>query len=192
MVHVKDSRELIRRWRLGCIIQSETIKLVCLYLTAIVAANLAVSKWGPAVSVHTAFWFIGFDLSSKDSLQDRWAGRVVRNMGLLILGGSALTVLLNIGAWRIAAASTGAFALSASVDALAYYVMIKRGWRRWERMNGSNFFGAMVDSLAFPILAFGWPPMWNICAGQFIAKVGGGLLWSLVLARFAAQQKRSE
>lgn len=133
------------------------------------------------VSIYTAFWFVGLDLSSKDELQDKWAGRVRRNMGLLILGGSVLTVLLNWGAWRIAAASTGAFAVSMSVDAVAYQIMVKRGWRRMERMNGSNFFGALVDSLAFPILAFGWPPMWSICAGQFVAKVGGGLLWSLAL-----------
>lgn len=148
------------------------------------AANLIVNKIGPGISPVTAFIFVGFDLSSKDTLQDKWTGRVVRNMSLLVLGGSALTMLINWRAWHIAIASAGAFAISMSIDTLAYHIFVKRGWRRWQRMNGSNLFGALGDSLAFPILAFGWPPMWLICVGQFVAKVVGGFLWSLIILKF--------
>lgn len=155
---------------------------------AIVAANLIVNKAGPWISPVTALIFVGFDLSSKDTLQDLWAGRVKRNVGLLVLAGSLLTVAVNWGAWRIAVASTCAFALSMSVDAAIYAALVKRGWTRLERMNGSNLPSALVDSLAFPVFAFGWPPMWGICAGQFVAKTVGGFLWSLVLDRLEKQR----
>ena len=45
---------------------------------------------------------------------------------------------------------------------------------------GSNVFGALVDSLVFPTIAFGGFLPW-ITLGQFAAKVAGGFLWSLVL-----------
>ena len=46
---------------------------VALYLAAIVAANLLVATYGPAVAVLNAFWLIGLDLSLRDRLHDRWA-----------------------------------------------------------------------------------------------------------------------
>ena len=53
-------------------------------------------------------------------------------------------------------------------------------------MNGSNIVGAAADSLIFPTLAFGAFLPW-VVLGQFVAKVAGGALWALVLARRAAR-----
>jgi len=154
--------------------------LVGLYLAAIVAANLSVAALGPAVSVINAFLFIALDLSSRDRLHEVWHGQgLVWKMGGLIVAGSVLSWALNRSAGAIALASCAAFAASASADALIYHALRRRAYL--VKTNGSNLVGAAVDSLIFPILAFGWPPLWPIIAGQFVAKLVGGAAWSLLL-----------
>ena len=152
---------------------------IIMYLAAIVAANLTTATFGPDWSIVNAFLFIGLDLTARDRLHDAWHGRNLRrNMTLLIVSGSVLSALLNIQALQIAIASTLAFGCAAAVDTLVYHVLRER--TRLIKINGSNVFSAAVDSLVFPIAAFGWPPMWGICAGQFIAKVLGGFIWSVI------------
>lgn len=153
--------------------------LVCVYLAAIVAANLSVNHWGPTASVYNAFLFIGLDLTCRDRLHDMWRGRLVRNMALLILAGSALSYLVNRDTGRIALASCLAFGAAATVDAIVYWARRDRPWS--DRSNESNVASAAVDSLVFPLVAFGTPLLWAIVFGQFTAKVAGGYLWSLVL-----------
>lgn len=155
---------------------------VVLYLAAIVAANVTVMLFGPAVSVVNAFLFIGFNITARDHLHDAWQGQhLKRNMFLLILAGSVIS--LAFGAGRIAAASFVAFAVSETIDAVTYHALGNR--RKLVQVNGSNVFSAAADSVLFPLLAFGWPPLLAVMAGQFVAKVGGGFAWSLVLARRA-------
>ena len=154
--------------------------LVGLYLAAIGAANLSVAALGPAVSVINAFLFIALDLSSRDRLHEVWHGQgLVWKMGGLIVAGSVLSWALNRSAGAIALASLAAFAASATVDALVYHLLRRRSWL--VRANGSNVLSAAIDSLVFPILAFGWPPLWAIVIGQFIAKTIGGALWAALL-----------
>lgn len=152
---------------------------IIMYLTAIVAANLTTATFGPDWSIVNAFLFIGLDLTARDKLHDAWHGHLRCNMALLIISGSALSALLNIQALQIAVASTLAFGCAAAVDTLAYHVL--REQARLVKVNGSNVFSAAVDSLVFPLAAFGWPPLWGVCAGQFMAKVCGGFIWSVIL-----------
>jgi hypothetical protein len=153
--------------------------LVALYLAAIVAANLLTAAFGPAMSIWNAFLFIGLDLSTRDKLHDRWRGRLlgVRMLALIAAGG-AISWVLNRDAGQIAVASVVAFTAAATVDAVVYHLMRRRRWL--ERANLSNVAGAAVDSLVFPTLAFGGILPW-VTFGQFVAKVGGGFVWSLVL-----------
>lgn len=154
--------------------------LIGLYLAAIAAANLSVAAFGPAASIVNALLLIALDLTARDRLHDAWAGRgIVHKMALLILAGSALSYALNRSAGPIALASCAAFGVSAALDALVYSRLRARPW--WQRVNGSNLAGAAADSLIFPLLAFGWPPLWWVMLGQFVAKVAGGWLWSLML-----------
>jgi len=51
------------------------------------------------------------------------------------------------------------------------------------RANGSNVAGAGLDSLIFPTIAFGGL-MPVIVLGQFVAKVLGGFVFSLIIQRF--------
>lgn len=156
-----------------------TPALVGAYLAAIVAANIIVTEKGPSWSVYTAFALIGLDLSCRDRLHDLWRGHLLRNMALLIAAGSAISYLLNRDAGRIALASCLAFGAAATVDGIIYHLRRRAPWM--ERANDSNVAGAAVDSLVFPIVAFGTPVLWAIVFGQFCAKVAGGYLWSRVL-----------
>jgi uncharacterized PurR-regulated membrane protein YhhQ (DUF165 family) len=154
--------------------------LIVLYLVAIVAANLLVAQFGPAVTALNAFLFIGLDLTTRDALHERWQGRDLwRNMLLLIGAGSLLSAVLNWNAANIALASFAAFLAAGLVDALVYVALGQR--TRLVRVNGSNVVSAAVDSLIFPAVAFGLSLMWPIVLGQFVAKVAGGFVWSLVL-----------
>lgn len=155
---------------------------VIAYLVAIVAANLIVAQVGPDIAPVCAGVFVSFDLVARDGLHDVWHNdNLWRKMAALIAGGSALSWLVNRNAGQIALASFVAFALAGIADALLYHRLRKRP--RLQRINGSNLLSAAVDSLAFPVLAFDWPPLWHICAWQFVAKVLGGAFWSLVLRK---------
>lgn len=152
-----------------------------MYLVAIVAANLLVAQFGPAITIVNAFLFIGFDLTARDSLHEAWRGRGLWwKMALLIATGSALSWALNREAGAIALASFAAFAAAGTVDALVYHRLLRLP--RWLRINGSNVPSALVDSIIFPTLAFG-VLLWPVILGQFAAKTLGGFVWSLIIAR---------
>ena len=152
--------------------------LVGVYLAAVVGANLTIAHFGASAAPYVAFAFIGLNLALRDRLHDLWGGKVAQNMGLLILAGGVLSYALNAGAGRVALASVLAFALSESADALLYHARRHRPYL--ERSNTSNLLGAAVDSVIFPVVAFGGFPL-AIIGLQFLAKVLGGLVWSLIL-----------
>lgn len=149
-----------------------------LYVGAMLLANLLVSQFGPAISPVLAFFLIGFDLSMRDWLQVRL--KAWQMLALICVAG-ALTYLLNPAAGRIAVASSVAFTSAALVD-WAAFSRLRGTWMF--RVNGSNVAGAAIDSLIFPTLAFG-ALMPHIVAMQFLAKVAGGALWAMLLARKA-------
>lgn len=153
---------------------------VFMYLSAVVLANLSVAHFGPSVSVLNAFLFIGLDLTARDALHDRWHNeRLTAKMATLIVAGSLLSWFLNRNAGQIALASFLAFSCAALVDTAVYQRLYLR--HKLVKMNGSNVLSAAVDSIVFPLVAFGWPPLFLIILGQFIAKVAGGAVWSVVI-----------
>lgn len=156
--------------------------LIALYLSTIVTANLLVATFGAPITIFNAFVLIALDLTARDRLHEAWHGKHLwRKMALLVGTGSLLSALLNVNAAPIAIASFSAFALSGLTDTVVYSLLAKHS--RLIRMNGSNLVSAGVDSFVFPILAFGFPPPWGIVIGQYVAKVGGGVIWSWVLTR---------
>ena len=157
------------------------MRLIMLYLAAVVAANLTVAAFGPPAAVLNALLFIGLDLTTRDRLHERWQGhRLWPRMAALIAGGSLLTWLLNRDAGPIAAASLVAFAAAGALDAAVYTALRRRP--TLVRVNGSNAASALVDSLLFPWLAFGSLEA-AIVLGLFGAKVVGGAVWAMVLSR---------
>lgn len=168
---------------------------VTLYFGAIVAANLISAHFGAGASIYNAFFLVGFAITSRDFLHDLWADHRIRNMALLIAGGSALSYVASLAlsssalpsdvVARIALASCVAFAVAESFDAIAYQLMHKREWL--ERSNGSNLVSATLDSIIFVSIAFGWN--WSVIFGQICAKVAGGFVWSWAVKAFRNREK---
>lgn len=154
---------------------------ILMYLTAAVLANLSSAFFGAYASILNAFLFIGLDLTARDKLHDAWHGRgLFWKMLALIAAGSGISYLLNKDAGIIALASLVAFAVAGAVDALVYQYLHDKAWM-W-KVNGSNVFSALADSMIFPTIAFGGI-MPLIMLGQFAAKVSGGFIWSWIIAK---------
>lgn len=152
-----------------------------IYIAALVAANLLVAWLGVWFSLVNAFVLIGLDLSLRDKLHDLWEGdKLPMKMGGLIATASIVSYAINPATGMIAFASLAAFSLSMVADAFAYQYLKGKNWLI--RANGSNIAGSAVDSVVFPTIAFGGL-MFEIVALQFIAKVGGGFIWSKVLEK---------
>ena len=152
-----------------------------MYLLAAVLANLSSAFFGPIASIFNAFVFIGLDLTARDKLHDAWQGRYLWvKMFLLIAVGSGISYMLNRNAGIIAVASLAAFGVAGVVDAIVYQFLHNKKWM--VKVNGSNIFSALADSLVFPTIAFGgFLPL--IVLGQFAAKVTGGFIWSWIIAK---------
>jgi queuosine precursor transporter len=175
----RDMREIERSLH-GRSIWHRPFSLVLVYLLAIVLANLMVSWFGAGITIINAFLFIGLDLTNRDKLHDAWNGRgLVWKMGLLIAMGSIISWGINRASGRIALASFIAFACASVVDTLVYQILYNRS--KLIRVNGSNVISAGMDSILFPAIAFGFPLMFGIMAGQFLAKVSGGFIWFWIL-----------
>lgn len=164
-----------------------TIAAVVAYIAAISTANMLVAKYGPAITVVNAFALIGLDLALRDYLHDVWRVRRAAKLGCLIAVAGVVSFAVNPAAGRIAVASLAAFTIAALVDWLVYHALRRTPWIA--RANASNTAGAAVDSLLFPALAFGWPPVLAIVAGQFIAKVAGGFVWSFLIGVLRAASR---
>lgn len=152
-----------------------------IYILTLVVANMAVAYFGPASTPVVAFVLIGLDLTLRDRLHDQWQGRQLwpRMLALITIAG-LLSYVLNPTSGPIAIASVVAFGLAALADAAVYQLLAGRSWS--VRANGSNVVGAAVDSLVFPFIAFG-AALPSIVLAQWVAKVVGGMIWAIVIAR---------
>ena len=155
--------------------------LALIYVAAMVAANYTVMTFGPWFSVINAFVFIGLDLSLRDLWHER---RGLTGSIALVLIAGVISYVMNPAMGRIAIASFAAFALSGVVDALVYHHLSSKPYLF--RANGSNVAGAIVDSIVFPVVAFGGLPV-GIIVGQMTAKVFGGALWAAFINRFKVE-----
>lgn len=156
--------------------------LAALYVAVAAAANLAIAHFGPPAVPIVSFILVGFVMTTRDRLHDAWQGkRLSFRLGLLIAAGSGVSYLINADAATIAVASAVAFAASETVNSLVYQPLLSRGVPWLTRVNAGNVPNAITDSVLFVTLAFGFSPA--IIAWQVAAKVLGGAMWSVVLAR---------
>ena len=149
---------------------------VFIYAAAMTAANLLASAFGPVITPLNSFVLIGLDLALRDWLHVRISPS---RMLMLIAVTGGITYSLSPAAGQIAAASALSFTAAALAD-WSVFQRLRGGWL--SRSMGSNVAGAAVDSLLFPVLAFGLV-MPHIVAMQFAAKLVGGFAWSLLLMR---------
>lgn len=149
--------------------------LSLIYVLAICAANFSVHIFGPLITPLNAFLFIGLDFVIRDKLHERIG--ILKMLALIVVAG-CISFAINPATDMIAIASVAAFALAALTDASVYQALIKRPWL--VKSNGSNIASSAVDSVVFPLIAFGtFMPL--VAAGQFTAKVFGGAIWSCLL-----------
>ncbi|VWD24060.1 hypothetical protein BLA50215_04150 [Burkholderia lata] len=156
---------------------------VLIYIGAVAVANLMVAHFGPAATPIIAFFLIGLDLAIRDRLHLDWRGRALwSRMFALIAAAGVVSYALNPAAKEIALASLVAFGSAAVASAIVF--QLARRFPILARANGANVAGAAVDSIIFPLIAFGtvFP---TIAALQFVAKVAGGALWSWLVFRNA-------
>lgn len=162
-----------------------TLIAIIAYAAALLLANLSAAKFGPWVTPINAFLLIGLDLALRDLLHARlryW------QMAVVIVGTAALSWLISKDAGRIAIAGALSFGFANAVDWYVF-VKVKGAWSK--RAHISNTSGAAVDSLLFPILAFGsLLPM--IILGQFAAKTLGAALWVKLIERTNKAAKQGE
>ena len=154
-----------------------------IFVAAVVVANLMLLWLGPWFSPFNAFFLIGLDLSLRDKIHEMWEGsQLWIRMFIMISTGSVISILFNIDALMIGIASAVAFLLSGVADALVYHRLLKHTFLI--KSNASNSVGALVDSIAFPLIAFGMiPGLFMIILLQFAAKVAGGAVWSFILQK---------
>jgi uncharacterized PurR-regulated membrane protein YhhQ (DUF165 family) len=153
--------------------------IIIAYLTAIVLANLSTTYFGAWATIINAFLFIGLNITSRDKLHEKWKNNnLLAKMGMLIFVGSFISYLLNKDSARIAIASFIAFVITGVIDTVVYQLAINK--TKFIKINLSNVFSSLADSIAFPTIAFGsFMPL--IIMGQFLAKVFGGFVWSIIL-----------
>lgn len=149
--------------------------ITILWLAAIVAANLSIGHFGPSASVINAFLLIGLTFTTRDILHEQWEGKNLKvKMGALIATGGILSWLTQPAVGGIAIASVTAFAVSEIADSIIY--------SKTRSINKSNAVSAGIDSIIFPVMAFGGFPV-AIILMQWVAKVAGGFVWSQVLSK---------
>lgn len=158
------------------------VMAVAAYAGAMVLANLSISAFGPKMAPINGFILIGLDLALRDWLHVRL--KTWQMLGLIAVTG-CITLALDPAAAHIALASATALIAAALADWLMFAGLNRQRWV--VRSNLSNVAGAAVDSLVFPVMAFGGLQA-DLVATMFLAKVGGGLFWSLLLARAASRQ----
>jgi uncharacterized PurR-regulated membrane protein YhhQ (DUF165 family) len=150
-------------------------------LIAIILSNILVTILGASWSPLTAFIFIGFDITCRDKLHEIWYKKnLLFKMSLLILLGSFISFIINANTINIAIASFIAFSISSLFDSIIYGILFKH--KKMVKINTSNIVSSLLDSIIFPIIAFGaFMPV--IIFGQFIAKFCGGFIWSIVISK---------
>lgn len=147
------------------------------YVSAICLANFLVFFFGPVWSLVNSFLLIGLDFILRDKLHEIVGIKVI---SLLVLVAGVLSYVINPAGGMIALASFVAFTLASLTDGAVYQLYIRKPWL--VKSNASNSAASVVDSVVFPVIAFGaFMPV--IILGQFAAKVVGGVFWSWVLRK---------
>lgn len=158
---------------------------VLLNLSAVCTANVLAAELGPWVTVPSAFVLIGIVLATRDVLHRAWGEAWPVRMAVLIAAGGFLSYLVTPGAGRIAIASGLSFLVAEAVDVSVFEYGRQKGWPWLRSANVSNLPAAAIDSVLFPLVAFGALLPW-VTVGQFAAKVVGGFLWALLIGRVRA------
>ena len=71
---------------------------VCVYLGAIILANLTLLWFGPSAAIVNAFLLIGLDLSLRDRLHEAWSGKALWAKMLVLVASQFLKSMESVAA----------------------------------------------------------------------------------------------
>lgn len=166
---------------------------VAALLASIVVANYATTRWGfvPVgfgLAATAGTFAAGFALAARDAVQDLLGKRVM--LAVLVVGAVLSYAVADA---RIATASAVAFLLAELANFAVYTPLRKRaalGDRRWAgAVAASNLTGALVDTVVFLAIAFGWAAVLPALAGQLVGKAYATVMY-LVAGKAAARWSR--
>ena len=160
--------------------------LSIIFVLSMVLANALVAKFGPWVIPMNSFFLIGLDFMIRDHLHDKWQRGRLQKMVCLILASGLISYMINSDMGLIAIASSIAFMSAMAVDFAVYHALRKKEWII--RANGSNIPASIVDSILFPFIVFGFV-IPEVFLYQFLGKVGGGAIFSMLIEDFGFKKK---
>ena len=125
-----------------------------IYIAMFVIANFLVLNFGKMGILIASSIFIPFDFVMRCYFQETWKGKdLVLRMGGLILIASVISYFMNYEVKDIAIASFFSFFSSQITAAIIYQLLKKRDYLI--KVNGSDLFAIIVDSVIFQSIAFG-------------------------------------
>lgn len=165
---------------------SKVAEVVCvlLFISVMACANLLIAHFGPWFLPVTAFFAVGVSLVSRDYLHDVWKDSPIPfwpRMLAMIAAAAVLAYAVDQSAKMIAIASVLALTSSAITETLVFTTIFKSKWMI--RSNVSSVFGAIADSIVFPLVAFGYAGVegfWLLVATQTLSKSLGAGFWSTI------------
>lgn len=161
-----------------------------IYIAMFIIANFLVLNFGKTGILIASSIFIPFDFVMRCYFQETWKGKdLVFRMGGLILIASVISYFMNYEVKEIAIASFFSFLSSQIIAAILYQLLKKRDYLI--KVNGSDLFAIIVDSVIFQSIAFGGIA-WGITGGQILIKFVGGFVWYLILFKLLKIQKKWE
>lgn len=153
--------------------------MVVIYLAAFVAANLFVKHFGAYGLWFSSLFLIPFDFVCRCLFHETWKGKkLILRLLLLTILSSLVTVAINHEAINIAKASCGGFIAAQIAAGIFYQYAIKKS--PFIKVNGSDFFAIISDSIVFQYIAFE-SFNWQVTAGQVAIKFVGGLIWYYII-----------
>ena len=154
------------------------LQLISLYASLFILANIMVATFGPVITPINALVLISADIVIRDKLQYKY-GFLTSILACFIAG--AMTVVIQSGAGMIAVASMLSVVLSGVASAVSF--KLKSG-SFFQKAIPASVVAALVDSIAFPLIAFGSIMPW-VTIGQFAAKTIGAMTILYIMKRLS-------
>ncbi len=152
---------------------------ISIYLAAFVLANFIVQWFGQYGLIFTALLLIPFDFVMRCLFHEPWKGfELFWKLGLLVATASLLTYWINIDTKAIAIASATGFVSAQLLAGIFYQLTIDQ--KPIIKVNGSDFFGIIADSIVFQMVAFGGVN-WVVSVSQIFLKIVGGIFWYYII-----------
>jgi len=152
---------------------------ISLYLLAFVFSNFIVLWYGAKGLIFTALFLIPFDFVIRCLFHEQWKGKeLVLKLGTLVFIASLITYLINRDSQNIALGSMFGFITAQIIAGIFYQIFIKSNY--FIKVNGSDFFGIIFDSIVFQLVAFSIIDF-NVTIGQTVLKVLGGFFWYWII-----------